>query len=179
MVFAVELYFDGRADTVIRQDWEKLAKIGVTSAMLKPGYRPHITLGVSDEIAESTLLEWLNQFVHTVLPFSLTISYVGAFPGDEGVVFYGVTVTETLVDLHNRFWAGYEKLVRKSWDDYRPGSWVPHCTLGYGLSTSQISKAVSTCRELSLPIRLQVESLGLVRVSPSGAEELFMNKLGE
>ena len=48
--FAIELYFDAAPEAAVVKSWNALARAGVSDSMLKEGFRPHISFGLSDEL---------------------------------------------------------------------------------------------------------------------------------
>lgn len=167
MPFAVELFFDTRAEKQICDAWKAIQNAEISSSLLDAGYRPHVSLGVCNRIDSSAFEEELSSFAESVAPFPLTLSSVGIFPGMEGVIFLGVTVTEHLLDIHAAFHKIFKSHVQEQSEHYAVGKWVPHCTLAFGLSESQLVEAVAICRGIPLPIAAEVKEIGLTEVSPT------------
>lgn len=179
MPVGVVLTFDGTTETTIRRTWEALAEAGVSSSMLVEGLRPHLSLCVCDKLDAEGLQDELSSYMTTISPFPLLLSSIGIFPTEEGILFFGVTVTKELLSLHAAVHRLFEEHAKKPWPHYRPLSWVPHCTLAVGLSPSKIAKAVSISRGASLPIHAQAEALEIIKVSRVGCETLFSHTLAE
>lgn len=177
MAFAVELYFDAITDENVRRAWRAIIDAGISSSMLDGGYRPHVSLGVSNQLNVNEACKALASFAVGVSPFTLTLSSIGVFPA-EGVVFLGVTVTEKLLDLHARFHHIFQECAKDQWDYYHVGRWVPHCTLAFGLSTSRVAEAVSASQQITLPIHAQVKEIGVVEVSRTNCNTLCLYHLG-
>jgi len=171
MPFAVEMYMDAEAEAKVRRIWKFLAESGIKSAMLKAGYRPHVSLGVCEELNVYGLAKELSSFAEITSPFEMTLSSIGLFHSSESVIFLGVTPTQKLLDVSgafHRFFGKYAKAQRA----YHVGSWVPHCTLAFGLPNDIASQAIEICRRESLPIRSRVEEIGIAEVSPVSAKML-------
>ena len=177
MPFAVELRFDALAEERIRNAWNIIHKAGIGSSLPDAGYRPHISLGVCNRLEPNAFEAELASFAAGVAPFGLSLSSVGVFPGQEGVVFLGVTVTERLLHLHAAFHKIFKKRARELSEHYAVGNWVPHCTLAFGLSERQIAEAVKICRKIRLPIFAEVREIGLVEVSPTRCDALCLYNL--
>lgn len=171
MPFAVEMYMDAESEASIRGTWEALAATGIKSAMLDAGYRPHVSLGVCEELDVDGLTQELSSFTEKLSPFALTLSSIGLFPSSAGVIFLGITPTRRLLDVNvefHQFFGKYAKAQR----DYQIGKWVPHCTLAFDLSESIVAEAIEVCRRMPLPIYSRVEEIGIAEVSPSRARVL-------
>ena len=177
MPFAVELFFDTQAEKQIFGAWNAIKEAGISSSLLNAGYRPHVSLGVCNRIDSSAFEAELSTFAESVASFPLTLSSVGFFPGAEGVIFLGVTVTNHLLDIHAAFHKLCEKHAQEQFEHYAVGKWVPHCTLAFGLSERQISEALVICRGIPLPISAEVKAIGLAEVSPTSCHRLCLYKL--
>ena len=178
MPFAVELFFDTQAEKQIRDIWKAVQNAGISSPLLDAGYRPHVSLGVCNRVEPSAFETELSIFAASIAPFPLSLSSVGTFPGAEGVIFLGVTVTERLLDVHAEFHKIFKKHAGEQSEHYAVGKWVPHCTLAFGLSERQIADAVSICRGFPLPVSTEVKEIGLMEVSPNSCQTLCLRKLG-
>ena len=173
MPFVVELYFDPSTEERIRGAWKIIDEAGVSDSMPKGGYRPHISLGVCDHLETDSLAQELSTFAASITPFRLSFPNVGIFSTSEGVVFLGVTVTGELLNVHAAFHKIFKKHAEDQREYYTVGTWVPHCTLAFGLSEEQIVEAVTVCRQIDLPISTEVKRIGMVRVSPTSCQTLF------
>ncbi len=176
MPFAVEMYMDVDSEARIRDTWEALAEAGIKSSMPDAGYRPHVSLGVCEDLDVDGLAKELSSFAESVSPFELTLSSVGLFPSSEGVIFLGVTPTRRLLDVNGAFHQFFGKYA-KSQRDYHVGRWVPHCTLAFDLPDGMLSEAIEVCRRMSLPIHSRVEEIGIAEVSPRSASLLCLYDL--
>ena len=172
MPFVVELYFDPSTEAIICDAWKAIDEAGVSDSMPKGGYRPHISLGVCDHLETDSLAQELSTFAGSITPFRLSFPNIGIFSTSEGVVFLGVTVTEELLNVHTAFHKIFKKHAEDQREYYTVGSWVPHCTLAFGLSEAQIVEAVTVCRQVDLPISAEVENIGVVKVSPTSCQML-------
>ena len=177
MPFAVELRFDAQAEERICDAWKAIHEAGIGPSLLDAGYRPHVSLGVCNHLEPNAFAEVLSTFAASVAPFSLLLSSVGIFPGAQGVIFLGVTVTEHLLDVHAAFHKIFKKHAQEQSEYYAVEKWVPHCTLGFGLSERQIAEAVLTCRSVPSPISAEVKEIGLAEVSPTSCHTLCVYKL--
>ena len=173
MPFVVELYFDPSTEERIRSAWNAIDEAGVSDSMPKGGYRPHVSLGVCDHLDTDSLAQELSIFAEGVAPFRLSFPNIGIFSTSEGVVYLGVAVTEALLSVHAAFHKIFKKYAQEQREYYAVGQWVPHCTLAFGLSETQIVEAVTLCRQIDLPISAEVKEIGVVEVSPTSCQMLF------
>lgn len=76
-MIAVSAWFDERAEGVVHGVWRQLAEAGVDDSLHAGPYRPHLTLGVWDDVP----LEAVAPLVAAVPAFPVTFRAVGIFPG--------------------------------------------------------------------------------------------------
>jgi 2'-5' RNA ligase len=164
---AVELFFDDAADARIRAIWERIADAGLPSRLLELGSAPHVTLGVCAGIDVPAFVKELTPFAAREPAQHATLVSLGTFSNRQGVVFLGLVATRELVALHERFDALFARSARDPWEFYRPGRWVPHCTLTTALDPAQVHAALRVCADVTLPIQATLESVALVE-NPDG-----------
>jgi len=166
------MYMDADSEAEIRRTWEALTGAGIKSSMLEAGYRPHVSLGVCEELDINGLAKELSSFAESISPFELNLSNIGLFPSSEGVIFLGVTPTRRLLDVNYDFHQFFGKYAKSERQHYHVGKWVPHCTLAFGLPDGIVSEAIEVCRRMPLPIHSRLEEIGVAEVSPISARVL-------
>jgi 2'-5' RNA ligase len=162
MPFAVEMFFDDDANEVVRGVWADLAQANITTLMIDGAYRPHVSLSVFESYSSPGFQDQLRLFAKNLKPFQIKLDCLGIFPRPEGVVYFGAVVTEELLSVHCDFRARFAGLATRARAYYLPGNWIPHCTLGYGLSLDAIPSAVRVCSRAMRPITAKVKEVGLV-----------------
>jgi len=167
MNFAVELLFDDVADARVRELWERIAAAGLPSRLLELGNAPHVSLGVCAELDPVAFAAELSIFAAREPKQHATLVSLGTFSNREGAVFLGLIATPELLALHARFDSVFVACAREPREYYRPGRWVPHCTLTTALDPSQVGAALRVCAEVPLPIQARLESIALVE-NPDG-----------
>ena len=168
---------DAGSDAAIRRTWEAIAEAGIKSAMLDAGYRPHVSLGVCEELDVDGLARELSAFAERLSPLALTLSSIGLFPSRDNVIFLGVTPTPRLLSVNSEFHGFFGKYTKAQREHYQTGKWVPHCTLAFDLSDGMIAEAIEVCRRMPLPIHSRIEEIGVAEVSPSSARLLCLYNL--
>ncbi len=154
MVAALELYPDVDAARRIRTLWRALEDEGIpTLASLQDAkHRPHVSLAAAARLDPEAVAQALEGLV-VGRGLTLQMDFAGQFVGR--VLWLGVTVTEELLAHHR---AVHERLAAAGievWEHYRPGRWVPHCTVSLRVPNPQMAQAVRRCLEI-LPIRATV-----------------------
>lgn len=168
MPYAVELFFDAATEAAVHRLRRTLP--------LTEGidlYRPHVSLGSCRELRDpAALSRGLESLAcEQAGPIPVTLAHLGIFPGDEGVLFYGVTVTTPLLLLHRRFHALFTPLALDWSPFYQPGLWVPHLTLSYGLPQERLGQAFAGLQKQIQPsLSGLLTGIALVQI-PSGHEQ--------
>jgi hypothetical protein len=154
------MYFDESADAAIRRLWQRLADAGLPSLAVRTHrrHRPHVSLTVAESLAAADLAPLRP--VLAAHPPVLHLHVLGTFPGSEGALFLGVTVTADLLAFHAAVHAALAGQPVEHWPYYLPGNWVPHCTLAEGLDEAQAAGAFGLLLGYE-PITATVTSTGI------------------
>ncbi|MFI7606227.1 2'-5' RNA ligase family protein [Micromonospora sp. NPDC049366] len=159
MVAALELYLDTDATRRIRVLWDALEAEGVQSmrSLLEQRHRPHVSLAVAPRFDPERVTAALDGMV-VAAPLRLSFQHAGQFVGR--VLWLGATPTAELLahhrQVHDRLSAAGVPLV----EHYRPGRWVPHCTLSMRVPNVLMAAAVRRCLEI-LPVEATVVGAAL------------------
>jgi len=173
MPYAVELALDPTSADAVRLCWRELEAAGITW-MARSGARPHITLGIWDTLERDAAEFAVSKLGEETTPVRLTLASVGLFPGVA--VFLAPTVTRELLDLHAGFHRRFGGLGGAAWDHYRPGTWVPHCTLATDLEPERFGDALAIAARVPLPIECRLVEIGIVEFRP--VKQLMSRVLG-
>lgn len=161
---AIELELDGVAQGAVRALFDALELAGVESLTARAPYvHPHVSLAVASDTHPEQVAEVLGGTVVDPLP-RLTLSSVGVFVG-ESVLFLGVTPTRELLALNVAVHARLDHAGISIRPIYRPGSYVPHCTLA--MHVRDLDVAIRAVRDASLPIEATAIAMRVVEV-PTG-----------
>ncbi|WBB81654.1 2'-5' RNA ligase family protein [Micromonospora sp. WMMD882] len=156
MVAALELYLDPDASRRIRALWDALEAEGVQSLryLLDQRHRPHVSLAVAPRLDPERVAGALAGLT-VAAPLPLSFRHAGQFVGR--VLWLGPTPTLELLTHQARV---HERLAGAGVElsgHYRPGRWVPHCTLSMRVPNALMATAVRRCLE-TLPIEARVVS---------------------
>lgn len=162
--YAVVLGFDEFSERRIRQAWSALDERGVASAATtySAGYRPHVTLAIVETGEPDRLATALRRTLSEVTGMSLTLSAVGFFLTERSPVYLAVTPTRRLLELHDEV----HRVIGPtgSWAYYRPGSWMPHCTLAMDVVCQ--TTVAEALEDTTLPLLATVGSAHLSELPP-------------
>lgn len=173
MSYGVVAHLDPATEERVRETMDALRDAGLTNPDAAQLYRPHVTLAFSDHIEQGGLSDAMARFAASTASVRLTLSSIGLFPTAEGVLYYGVTVTKALLDLHGSVDRVYKPFARRLIGYYSVGAWVPHVTLALHLASDRLWAAIEIAMRTQFPLFGSVHELALVRVQLNGRVELL------
>lgn len=175
MRYSIEINFDEKSDLIIRDIWKKLRERNVSAYMDKHGGLPHITLAIFDSSDSLVEEELIRKTAENESSFTIKMSSLGIFPGDENIIFLSPVPSKKLIDFHFKLQL-ILKDIKGNVDYYKPDNWVPHCTLGMDIRKSKIDQAMDLILEDFKPLEVKVESLKLVKFSKPREVKTFKLK---
>lgn len=166
MPYAVELLFDKETEEYIYGIWDILHRTGLNRYMIESGGKPHITLAIYDTVNYPLFEERVELFLKDMEGFPLRFSSFGMFPGGRGTVFIAPTVTSHLLDVHSRFHRVFKDYDGLAWEYYRPGVWVPHCTVSTDTGHQTAIEVFNIVNETFQGMTAQVNAVAIVKFRP-------------
>ena len=174
------LFLDSETECRIRRAWSILRTRGLSSPLLRSGGKPHLTLAIWEDLDPEFILDDLSDFASTHRVFPVTFSSIATFGPESGTVFLGPVFTPSLLIVHDQLYRIFKEMKDFSEGNYRPDSWVPHCSLTLGLPPECISEAINTCMDIiSLPISGWIKEIGLLTFDRESVHSIRCYKLGE
>jgi 2'-5' RNA ligase len=159
VVAALELYLDVEATRRVRTLWRALEDEGIPTlaTLLNQKHRPHISLAVAGRLAPDTIASALEG-IEVDRELRVDMNFVGQFVGR--VLWLGVTPTAELLAHHRLVIDRLTAAGVEIWDVYRPGQWVPHCTVSMRVPNPLIGTAIRRCLEI-LPVPATVKGAAI------------------
>jgi 2'-5' RNA ligase len=161
---------DAGARGVVEGLRRRLVEVGVAAGG-DTAYPAHVTFAVADRVGEAAVraAEAAGATGRSGGGGGLevTLDAMGVFCGDQGVLFLGVTPTTELVAAHGAVHAALDGDGGGPHGHFRPGVWVPHCTLAAGLDGPALGRAVTGLHPVR-GIRARVAAWEVVRLTAAG-----------
>jgi 2'-5' RNA ligase len=173
MPYAIELALDPESAAVVRRAWHELANAGI-EYMAASGARPHVSLGIWESLDRERAEAEVARFAAETSPVRVSFASVGLFP--RVAVFLAPTVTADLLELHAGFHRRLARFGAAPWAHYRPGVWVPHCTLAMDLGPDRFGDALAIADRVPLPLECRLVEVGIVEFRP--VKQLVSHALG-
>lgn len=166
MPFAALAYVDDALAQRVGDIWKTLADRGVSRTPTAFGARPHLTLGVCDELDLGVYAPILQTLAEETLRFPIVLASFGVLLQEPSIVFLSPVVSARLLQMHKQFWLGFQVFAQKPVDSFRPDAWAPRCDLAADLHPDHVGRALDACRRFSLPLQGKITELGVVSLSP-------------
>jgi 2'-5' RNA ligase len=145
MSFAISLKAANRTARFISDLWDKVARFESAPSMAALNYPPHVTLAVYDDIHPDQLEAALLASFAGVPALRLTFTRLRFFDNAPLVLWADPAYSPALADAHTRVHACIDPTPCRP--HYRPGAWVPHCTLGTRILEERRAEAVAFTAE--------------------------------
>ena len=167
MPYAIQIFFDNRIEQVIQTIWQEQAESSIAPYLGTSGNRPHISLSLCEELDRVSCQVKLEAWAAGVKSLPVSFQQLGIFPAPGAVVFTGPVVTPELLALQREVDGLLDGCcVWPEFDYYRPGHWIPHCTLAMEFDDSQLPRALEIAGHLKLPLNGSLSGVGVIEFRP-------------
>lgn len=160
MALAVCLLFDTRTELAMRRLWTRVEELGVPTLMTHTHgqHHPHLSYAVLRRWKLAEVQEAVTALPDAG-PIQLHLDGVGLFR--RGRCWLIPAVTSGLATRQERVVAAVESTGAELHRHYRPGLWVPHCTLAPRVPLAAMRDVVAVVYDV-LPMRAQVDRAALI-----------------
>lgn len=165
MAYAINLRSDDVSADGIRSLWEKCGAIEASPSMVAMRYPPHITLAIYDKIARERLFAGLSATVKHLSSMTIRFESLGYFEAPFGIVLWAApTLPEQVVTAHESLHA--EIGIEPCREKYRPGIWIPHCSLATAIDFAKKDEAIEIVEQGMDPIEVTFDTVDCVSFMP-------------
>jgi len=171
--------FDQESEKALRDVWQVVAQAGGSNTMLGLDYPPHLTLFMAEGLDMEGMKAGFKRLASTTLPLEITLTSLGVFPGEFGVLYIAPVVSRELLDLHASYYSLVARYSDKPSNNYRTEEWGPHITIGYGLSPEALGAAVTALMRVKLPKKARIAGLTVGCFNLTGQSNLSQVMFGE
>lgn len=168
MALAVCLLFDRRSERALRALWDRIEESGV------PSLRSHTHRRHLPHVSYVVLRRWDQEAVAAALagldggtPLELTFDGIGVFR--RGRTWLAAGVSTDFVARQQRVVAAVTGAGAELHKHYRPGVWLPHCSLAPRARLDELPLVAAVVFDV-VPLRARLDRAALVN---SGTGEVF------
>jgi 2'-5' RNA ligase len=166
MPVVVQLDLDEIAASSIDRISARLETYPKVETVRQVGDVPHLSLAIYDDLPEPRFVNDVALFTESIPPLAAKLANIGIFTGSSAVVFFGIVVTEHLLEVHRRFHRAVARYNDACWEHYRPGAWVPHVTLATSVSPKVLPECLATVAAHWEPMDIRLDSIRVIRFRP-------------
>ncbi len=166
MAYSIELYFDTDFEVKIRRLWSNLNEHNIPSIMHRIGSRPHLALSILDFIKEKEIPNIIQYLSKNFRQFEIEFPALSIIPGESQAVFLSPTSNVQLIEMHHSL---YDYLLEKKYSPkefYKPGKWLPHCTISKELSFEETLETFKVCGNCPITGKAIVSEVGIIEFRP-------------
>ncbi len=128
MQYAIELYYDQETEQALYNLAKRVADEKLSTRFMEWKTRPHLTLACFNDVDEEKCIEKLKKFAQTHKKLPAYIGSVGMFT-DSKTIFASPMMNDSMYQFQRELHECLKDFDTTGWEWYRPGRWVPHCTL--------------------------------------------------
>jgi 2'-5' RNA ligase len=166
MALAINIRADNESAREIERLWNQVAMFEAEPSMRALGYRPHFTFAIYDgpEIDEKTAWETMLAAVAGERQLRIVFKRIRWFQGSPLVLWAEPEADETLARIHGAISAAIDPAHCRP--HYRPGAWMPHCTLGIAIADERRDDAMAFARAFDRSIEVLFDVVDCVAFPP-------------
>lgn len=144
--------------------WEEVGRLEGVPTMAGMGYPPHVTLAIYDELDPRDALAALEMAFAGVPQIRLTFEAIRWFENDPLVLWAARRPQQLLQQAHAVIHGVIDP--GRCLPHYRPGNWVPHCTLGVGIPRDRRDEAFAMTQRAIAPFEVCFDCADVVSFLP-------------
>jgi len=128
-------------------------------------YPPHLTLAIYDEIPQEDLFTGFAAAVECLRSLTIRFESLGFFEAPYGIVLWAAPVLpKPVLDAHASIHSTIDSNLCRS--NYRPGVWVPHCSLATGISLDRKNEALAIVEQSIEPFEVTFDAADCASFMP-------------
>lgn len=166
MAIAINIRADHSSADGIARLWDQVAAFEAEPSMRALGYRPHFTFAIYDgpAIDEKAASDAMLSAVAAERQLLIQFKRIRWFEGSPLVLWAEPAVDEALARIHGAVSAAIDPTHCRP--HYRPGAWIPHCTLGTAIADARRNEAIGFARAFDRCIEVLFDVADCVAFPP-------------
>jgi len=165
MPYAINYRSDDASSNRVRQLWKKCAALEDSPSMEAMQYPPHLTLAIYDDIQQEELFAGFAAAVECLSNLTIRFESLGLFEAPYGIVLWAAPVLpETVLAAHASIHSTIDSSLCRS--NYRPGVWVPHCSLATAISFDRKDEALAIVKQSVEPFEVTFDAVDCASFMP-------------
>lgn len=174
MAFAISIKAVNETARPILALWDEVGRFEDVPSMPALGYPPHITFAIYDEADDRQVRAALTSAFAGIPPIRLNFAAIGWFDNSPPVLWAAPGPSALLPRIHAAIHRAIDPV--SCHPHYRPGAWVPHCTLGTRIAEDRRAAAFALTHRPMTPFEVTFDFADALRFLP--VEVLEERRLG-
>ena len=165
MPYAINFRSDNNSSENIRRLWEEYATLEESPSKEAMQYPPHLTLAIYDEVERDVLFAGLAAAVECLDCLTIRFESLGYFRAPYGIVLWAApTLPQAVLNAHAKLHSTINPdLCRPT---YRPGNWVPHCSLATAIGNEREDEAIAIAERSIEPFEVTFDAVDSASFMP-------------
>jgi 2'-5' RNA ligase len=164
MSYAVSLKCIDDTALPVRELWRQAGRFEAVPSMEALHYPPHITLGIYRDITLDRLIPALHAVLDGTAALPIEFSDIGHFRNDDLVLWLRPADADRLHELHDALHHHIDPALCH--EHYRPGAWIPHCTIATAIPTAASEAALAWAAAIPVQFTLRLTCADCVEFPP-------------
>ena len=156
MPFSINIRSDNDSSKPIRSLWRECALLEEPPSMEVLGYPPHLSLAVYDDIDETILFNAFDTAFTELAKVTVRFERLSYFDAGDRVILWADPILPSVIaEIHNHIHQLIDADLCRP--NYRPGAWVPHCSLAIAIDSNRRNAAIALSKRLISPIEVEFD----------------------
>lgn len=165
MALAINIRADHDSASAIERLWDEIASFEDEPSMRALGYRPHFTFAIYDlGIDEAAARDAMRRAASGRAQLRVVFRKLRWFEGPPLVLWAEPAADPTLTKIHAAISAIIDPVHCRP--HYRPGAWIPHCTLGMRIADGRRNDAITFAQSFDRSTEVLFDVMDCVAFPP-------------
>lgn len=147
---------------LVEKIWQELeVDCGLKGIQVTP--LPHFSWQIAEDYDWDRLEFALKNIAEAANPFTIRMTGLALFTGENPVAYISVVRTKELSELHQVIWERLHSISQSSSPYYSPSFWTPHISLAYGdVDTEKLQCLMGKLATRTFNWEIQIDNLALI-----------------
>lgn len=153
MAYAISVRSDNGSSRAIRSLWKTCSVLEVLPSMEALKYAPHITFAIYDDIGLPKLFDVVDSAFENLDRITVRFDRLGYFEAPNAIILWAAPVLPAIA--YSVYAHIHSKVdINLCRPNYRPGSWVPHCSLALSIDLARKEDAIALVHQSIEPVEV-------------------------
>jgi 2'-5' RNA ligase len=166
MGFSLNLKASNSSALALTELWDAVGAFEETPSMRALNYPPHLTLAIydTDQLSETARENAIARAARGQTELQLTFDRIGVFEGPPLVLWAAPGPQKALLHMHQAIHDVIDSAFCRP--HYRPGFWIPHCTLGMNIRPDRRADAMAFVQDFRGGVEATFDVIDCVTFPP-------------